>query len=449
MMKASRTLLLAALAPAAFLDMACDAQCADSECIFNDEEWSIVQALSPLPDPPVDPTNKYVMNAAAARLGQKLFFETRYSGPLQIDGTPDNGGLGAQGETELVGCASCHIPDAYFVDDRSKPGNVSLGTRFTTRNAPTLVNVAFYQFHGWGGKQDSMWTQASRSPESGSNTGGNRCGYAHMVYDYYRDEYNAIFDEPLPMALSSSAADSARFPPSCKPKRNDSDPNGPYELMTEADRLVVDTIMANQGKAVAAYETQLISRDAPFDRYVAGETDAISAAAKRGLKLFIGKAACVDCHNTPFFSDNRFHNIGVPQVGPNVPDVDEGRFIGIPSLLAHEFNTASQFRDGDDPGKVSALTARVETDIGRFRTPALRGVSETAPYLHTGELETLREVVEFYNAGGAADGFSGKKSPALVPLNLTEMEISDLVAFLESLTGEPIPSELLMSPLSN
>ena len=192
----SRVPLMAALAALTLWNTGCDMECADSECLFSDEEWAIVESLTPLPDPTPDPTNKYATDDAAAELGQKLFFESRYSGTLKIEGTSENGGLGSVGETGRVACASCHIPDAWFVDTRSLPGNVSLGTRYTTRNAPTLINVSFYNFHGWGGKQDSLWTQASRSPESGSNTAGDRCGYAHMLYRYYRAEYNAVFDEP-------------------------------------------------------------------------------------------------------------------------------------------------------------------------------------------------------------------------------------------------------------
>ena len=436
----SRVPLMVTLAALTLLDTSCDMQCGDSECLFSDEEWSVVQSLTPLPDPVPDPTNKYATDDAAAELGRKLFFESRYSGPLRIEGTPENGGLGSTGDTGRVACASCHIPDGWFIDTRSAPGNVSLGTRYTTRNAPTLVNVAYYNFHGWGGKQDSLWTQASRSPESGSNTGGDRCDYARMLYTYYRAEYNAVFDDPLPDALSATAPDADRFPPSCKPGATGSG----WETMTAADQRAVNLIMANQGKAVAAYEFKLVSRNAPFDRYVAGDTDAISASAKRGLKLFIGKAACVDCHNTPFFSDNDFHNIGVPQVGSNVPDTDLGRFRGIPSLLSHEFNTSSEFNDGGDD-RTDGLTA-VDTDRGQFRTPGLRSVAMTAPYLHTGALETLREVVEFYNEGGASDGFEGVKHPALVPLGLTELEVSDLVSFLESLTGDPIPEALVTPP---
>ncbi len=436
----SRVPLMAALAAVTLLDTSCDMQCGDSECLFSDEEWAIVESLTPLPDPIPDPTNKYATDEAAAALGQKLFFENRYSGTLKIEGTPENGGLGDVGETGRVACASCHIPDAWFVDTRSLPGNVSLGTRYTTRNAPTLINVSFYNFHGWGGKQDSLWTQASRSPESGSNTAGDRCGYAHMLYNYYRAEYNAVFDDPLPEALSPTAPDADRFPPACKPNSSD----GAWEAMTAADQRAVNLIMANQGKAVAAYEFKLISRDAPFDRYVGGDAEAISASAKRGLQLFIGKAACVDCHNTPFFSDNDFHNIGVPQVGLNVPATDSGRFGGIPSLLSHEFNTSSEFNDGDED-RTEGLAA-MEADRGQFRTPGLRLVAMTAPYLHTGALETLREVIEFYNEGGASDGFEGVKHPALVPLGLTDMEVSDLVSFLESLTGDPIPDALIAAP---
>ncbi len=420
----------------------CDGtDCGDSECRFTSMEWEIVQSLSPLPDVPPDPTNKYADNDAAALLGQKLFFETRYSGGLKVGSDGVNGALGDVGDTELMGCAACHSPSGWFADDRSKPGNTSLGVKYSTRNAPSIVNVAYYRYHGWGGKQDSLWCQASLSPESGTNSAGNRCGYAHMLYDLYRDEYNAIFDEQLPEALNPLAPDADRFPPKCKPKSSGAE-DGPYEGMTEADQLAVNRIMANQGKAVAAYERRLVSKNAPFDAYVGGNADAISDEAKRGLKLFVGKAACVDCHNTAFFSDNKFHNIGMSQVGPNVAATDLGRFDGVKKLRAHQFNSLSVFRDGEDPGKITDDLVQADELKGKFRTSALRSVAMTAPYGHTGEFETLADIIQHYNQGGASAGFGGEKSFALEPLFLSDREVADLVAFLESLTGEPIPEAL-------
>jgi cytochrome c peroxidase len=204
--------------------------------------------------------------------------------------------------------------------------------------------------------------------------------------------------------------------------------------------------MANYSKAIAAYETLLVSRNAPFDKYVAGDKNAISGAAKRGLGLFIGKAACIDCHSGPFFTDQKFHNLGVPQEGVNVPREDLGRFTDLNRLITHPLNSKSKYADGPGRVDIEGLMTK-EEDKGLFRTPTLRGVHGTAPYFHTGAATTLSEVIWFYNDGGGASGYGGVKDPRMVPLGLDSQEIADLVAFLETLTGEPVAEELLTAPM--
>jgi len=156
-------------------------------------------------------------------------------------------------------------------------------------------------------------------------------------------------------------------------------------------------------KAIAAFERTLISTNSAFDRYSAGDKAALPESARRGLDLFQGKARCVLCHNGPNFTDNKFHHIGVPQTGPLKEDL--GRY---------------------------AVTKR-DADRHAFKTPSLRSVALTAPYMHTGALKTLEEVVEFYNKGGEA--LPGK-DPFMTALNLTDQEKKDLVEFMQSLTGD-------------
>jgi cytochrome c peroxidase len=156
-------------------------------------------------------------------------------------------------------------------------------------------------------------------------------------------------------------------------------------------------------QAIAAFERTLISTNSPFDRYMAGNKAALPEAAQRGLALFQGKAKCVLCHNGPNFTDNKFHNIGVPQTGPLKEDL--GRY---------------------------NVTKR-DADRGAFKTPSLRSVALTAPYMHTGGFKTLEEVVQFYDKGGEA--VQGK-DVLMTALNLTDQEEKDLVEFLKSLTGE-------------
>jgi len=151
-------------------------------------------------------------------------------------------------------------------------------------------------------------------------------------------------------------------------------------------------------QALDAYVRTLTTRNSPFDRYVAGDKGALTDAQKRGLMLFVGKADCTMCHRGPNFADDQFHALGV---------------------------------GGDDPGRFKVTG--VEADRNAFKTPTIRNVAQTAPYMHDGSLSTLREVVDFYDGGG---GSRQPKSMLLRKLHLTEKEKSDLVAFLESLTGE-------------
>lgn len=405
---------------------------------FTSEEFDIIKQFGPLPDPPPDPTNKYADDPMVAAFGQQLFFEKSYAAKLTIADPV----LGAVGDPGKVACASCHDVSHYWTDTRSKPNNMSLGVKWTTRNAPTLVNVAYYEWHSWAGKEDTLWYQGANGCEAPANFSGNRLQYAHMMFVKYRTQYNALFPVPLDPALDP-ADTSGRFPANGAPKASASAADGPWEMMAPGDRDIVNTIMANAGKAIEAYERKLISRNAPIDKYIAGDYTALSPAAKRGLRLFIGKAACVDCHSGPTMTDNKFHNTGVPQAGINAPVTDNGRFDEIPKTLSNNFNTASKYSDAPALGmaKLAGL-AQTQDLMGEFRTGMLRQIEMTGPYMHTGSLETLDDVVRFYNWGGGATGFAGTKSPAMVPLLLTDEEIADLVAFLHTLTGDPVPAEL-------
>ena len=409
------------------------------------EDMSEIKKLAPLLPPPKETTNLYADNASAATFGQRLFFEKSYAAALTIGDDGTNGSTGAVGEKGKVACASCHDPEAWFIDTRTKPNNVSLGVAYTARNAPSLVNATYYKWFGWSGKQDSMWMQGAQGAESRDNFAGNRLFYVHMIYRKYKDDYNRVFPTPLDPALDPAAPDAARFPASGKPKAGPADPDGAWEMMTADDRETVNVIMANCGKSLAAYERKLVSLNAPLDRYVAGETSALSAKAARGLRLFVGKAGCVGCHAGTHLSDDNFHVTGVPQkVGPNVPEVDEGHFADVGGLLKSPFNGAGAYSD-DQAGGMQKLSeaATNEQEKGKFRTKALRQISVTGPYMHNGSMATLVEVVGFYNKGGASDGFAGTKDPLMVPLNLTASEQEDLVEFLATgLTGAPVPADL-------
>jgi cytochrome c peroxidase len=421
---------------------------------LSDAVMAALKTLSPLPAIPPDTTNKYADNAQAAALGQKLFFDTWYSGPIGDIGATI-GHLGNLGDTGKASCNTCHSAASWFIDAR--PGTnseLSAGaTSIQAHNTPSLVNDVFYTWYNWNGGRDTLWV-AGTAPGS---LNGSLLTLAHRVYDAYRDEYNMIFTPPLDPALDANAPDAARFPrpqaivpagkpPGTAPVMQGSPSDATWAMMTMTDQETVLTIVANFAKAIGAYERLLVSRNAPFDRFVAGDANAISALAKQGAALFVGKGSCIACHSGPLFSDDHFHNLG------EGPSTDLGRFGAIPNLSKNQFNGGGSFSDDPVAGqaKLSGLT-QSPTDVGAFRTATLRNIAQTAPYLHTGRLSTLVDVIEFYNAGGgtitpppSVDGGPPPpmKDPLLKPLNLTTEEKAALVEFLSTLTGDPIPAAL-------
>lgn len=402
-------------------------------------EWALVQDLKPMANAaPSNPSNRWANDLNAARLGQMLFFETGFSGAIKMDGPS-----GKKGEVGKVGCVSCHDPNRFFIDSRTAEG-ISHGVALTGRSSPTLVNLGWYDWTTWAGKHDSLSMQGANAPEAPTDVATTRLLFVHVLYAKYRDEYNAIFPTPLDPALDPAAPDAARFPAAGKPKAAPTDPDGDWEKMAAPDRRIVNEIMANVGKAYEAYERQLVSVGSPFELYLAGQTEKLTERAKRGMQLFVGKAACNECHRGDVLSDNLFHNIGVPQaMGANVPLTDTGRFGDVPRVLANPFNSAGEFSDDREAGKakLAAAVANDPVTMGQFRTPGLLNIAQTGPFFHNGCMKTLNEVVAFYNAGGGPEGsYSGTKDPKMLPLGLTPDEEADLVAFLESLTGAPVPS---------
>lgn len=410
------------------------AACSDEELvddIFTPPEWQYIQKFSPLPPVPPSPTNLVADDDRAAALGQMLFFEKRYSGMITLDDPSSEGPVGERGK---FSCASCHDSTKWFIDTRSRPNKCSVGAaQLTRRNSPSMVNIAYYEWGGWAGAQDQFWKQGANSPET-KDLNGDRLRIAHMLYDHYRAEYNDIFDPDLHDSLHQDASDGTRFPASGKP----GDPA--WEAMSLDDRKVINQILANVGKAFEAYERRLVSRDAPFDQYVAGNFTAISESAKRGIRLFIGKAGCDTCHKDQTFTDQKFHNTAVRQMEP----YDNGRYDDV-LRLNNPFNGAGEFSDNKEVG-MAKLDGVVQSEEmrGQFRTKSLRHIAETGPYFHDGSVNTLEDVVRHYNRGGATDSYPGTKDMLMVPLNLSEAEILDIVAFLKTLTGKPVPMELTL-----
>jgi cytochrome c peroxidase len=209
---------------------------------------------------------------------------------------------------------------------------------------------------------------------------------------------------------------------------------------------------ANIGKAIAAYERKIELAPSRFDRFIEAELagqprtpeNAFSDDERAGLKLFIGKANCVTCHNGALFTDNHFHNTGVPQAALGAQD-DSGRAAGVRRALAGEFNCLSRFSDAnpDQCGELQFAQTEGAELMRAFKTPSLRNVASRAPYMHAGQIASLRDVLAHYNRAPAAP--AGRSE--LKALGLSERELRQLEAFLHTLTSPfATPSELLAAP---
>lgn len=311
--------------------------------------------MSPLPVVPADPTNAVAEDPRAAALGQMLFFDEDLASEPGIS------------------CSTCHSGPA--MDDAGK--HVSRGVKVGTRNSPPVINAVFYERQNWGGKFPTQWALTMGALEKHDVMAAKRENVVEVVKTQYRAEYEALF--------------------------------GPIDARS------IDDAYADIAKTVAAYMRLLVARDAPFDRWIAGDEAAISDQAKRGAKLFV--AHCKSCHDGPHFTDNKFHALAAAQFGKGVPDEDLGRFGDVP-----EAERTPEMR-------------------GQFRTPTLRNVAVTAPYMHAGQFKTLDAVMAFYNAGGGSvEGIV--KSPEMKKLGLTLEQQKDLVAFMETLTDTAVSPAL-------
>jgi cytochrome c peroxidase len=390
---------------------------------FTAEEIEKILQHSPLGPPPPDPTNAVADRPQAARLGQLLFFDARFS----RDGK--------------VSCSTCHLPLRSFADGKAFPEAFSV-----ERNVPSLWNVAYNRWYFWDGRTDSLWSQALKPLENPREHGGSRLQFAHLIRQdsRLRSEYENVFG-PLP-----DLADAARFPPAGGPfvRPAGSPLHSAWTTMKEADQNIVNRIFVNLGKALAAYERLLRTSHSPFDVFVEGirehdsaKFSALKPLARKGLKLFLGKGNCRLCHSGSNFTDGEFHNIGIP---PSRGGLTADRYAAIGDLLRDPFNSKGSFSDDPASGQTKLDFLWIHQDLwGQVKTPTLRNVAKTAPYMHQGQFRTLKEVVRFYSTLDGMVQVGNHERTILRPLMLTSDESSALVAFLESLTDESIDPRLL------
>jgi cytochrome c peroxidase len=424
--------------------------------VFTAEERAALAALSPavLPPPPADTTNRFADDPRAAALGQRLFFDARFSGRL-LDGDNDGSAhaLGTRGQTGKVACAGCHVAKSGFLDDRTLGREISLGAGWGRRRAPSLLDVGQARLLMWDGRHDALFNQPFGPFESPVEMNSSRLFVAQQVYAFYRAEYEALFGAMPPLV------DAAHFPPlpaeqtGCTPNSVDVQPicegtkhglpgdGAEFDGLAPADQEAVTRVVANVGKALGAYQRLLTCGRGRFDDWVHGQPDALTVAEQRGARLFVGRGRCATCHGGPFLSDQKFHNVGLAPAPVAVVFIDQddaGAAAGLAAALADPLNSRGVFSDGDD----GRLPAAVGADMtGAFRTPILRCGARRPSFMHTGQLATLAEVVAFFARGGDRFGYLGKSE--LSPLELTAQDEQDLVAFLGTLEG-PGPAPALL-----
>jgi cytochrome c peroxidase len=393
---------------------------------WSDAELATLQSLwiGSLPPLPPDRSNRVADDPRAAKLGQRLFFDRRMSG---------------NGE---VACATCHKPELRFTDGRQKGHGIGV----SKRNTRSMVGAAYSPWLYWDGRRDSLWAQALTPIEDPNEHGGTRMQSARLVATdaKYRAAYEALFG-PLP-----DLSDRERFPDGAAPI-----PGAPagaaWHRMTHDDRQLVNRVYANIGKAIEAYERLLMPGPSRFDAYLraalnhdeAAEHAAFSESEVAGLRLFIDKANCVRCHNGPLLTNNEFANTGVLSFPGEVPD--KGRSDGVRMVLEDPFNCLGIY--SDDPAHECAELRYLRTDVatllGAERTPSLRNLDGTQPYMHKGQIATLAEVLDHYNR--ALPAMIGHNEA--IPLNLSGRELRELEDFLKTLAAPlATPAEWLVPP---
>ena len=444
----------------------------DPPGLIGDEAWAELMKLSPsatLPAPPADVSNHVADDPAAAALGQALFFDPLFSGPL-LDSDNDgfHEGVGMQGEPGKVSCASCHLPESGFVDTRTLHKQLSLAAGWTNRRTPSILDVGQAKLLMWDGRFDSLQRQVLGVIESPLEANSSRLFFAQEIARRYAEPYQAIFGDDPTVVLGVGYPQLSPDDPGCMLElttsttpddvctdgtRHGSPGAADYDALSEDQQHIVTTIAVNAGKAIAAYERLLSCGPSRFDAFMHGDESALSEAEQRGAALFVGKAKCASCHSGPFFSDQSFHNVGLfPAMvsGAFTRKDDRGAEKGLAEVLADPLNVQGAFSDGDD-GRLPASVPPEE--LGAFRTPMLRCAPQRPSFMHTGQLRSLEEVVEFFNDGGhkqlgvPADpilGYLGETE--IEPLGLDDEEQADLVAFLQALDGPGPAPALLEAP---
>lgn len=356
----------------------------DDLLLSDDEIAKIIRHGPWPPERQSDPSNRVSGNRTAIELGELLFFDTRLSADGQI------------------ACGTCHDPALGWTDGKARAG----GLERLDRNTQSLFNVASNRWFGWDGRNDSLW--------------------AHSIGPILDEREMGATPDMVAATIRSDADLSRRY----------GEVFGTSPQKRDAPDLVVDV-----AKSMAAFQETIVTGRTSFDAFrdalARGDYQAAQdfpASARRGAALFIGRGQCNLCHIGARFTNDEFDDAGVPYfTGPG--QVDRGRFKGIQDLKASPYNLLGRYNDApsEATGWATAQVAQTHRTFGQFKVPSLRQLTQTSPYMHDGSLGTLRDVVDHYS-NIDLDRIHSDGALVLRPLNLTEQESRDLVAFLESLS---------------
>jgi cytochrome c peroxidase len=375
---------------------------------FSEKDLQRISTLSPLPEVPADPTNKVSKDMRAVNLGEKIFGDWRLS----------SGGEFA--------CADCHRELDNFMTVRT--GDFV--------DIPSLWNIGYNKWFFWDGRADSLWAQTLGPLEAAHEHNSTRTEIARLMSEdtTYKPVYEELFGK-IP-----DFSDVSRFPYSARPDSQDTELNEQWLKMAPEDQFEVNRVFANVGKVLAAYQMTIVSPKTSFDLFVEGiqqqdakKMNALTQSAQRGLKLFIGKGKCIDCHSGPTFSDNAFHDTGLPDFS-GIIGVETGRHGGIVSLWESTFSRSSPFSDAPNESQNLADLKVDASHKNQYKTPSLRKVTLTPPYMHTGQFRFLSDVIEFYSTMKDARVESPGEKIEISPRNFTEQEKVDLLAFLKAIS---------------
>lgn len=372
---------------------------------WTDEEIDVLKSLwlGSLPEKPKIHSNKYADDPKAAKLGREFFFDKQFSG------------------NSNVSCGTCHRPDYSFTDDLP----LAHGMGFTGRRAMPLAGSAYFTWLFWDGRKDSLWSQALGPIESPVEHGISRTFVIKVILEHYRAKYQSVFGTlPEIKGIKKLIA---------RPAMDDPDAYKAWVTIPFEDREKINNIYANFGKAIEAYVRTIMPGPSRFDEYVQslleGRQDQLmkiyTKEEAEGLHLFIGEANCTNCHAGPLFTNSDFHNLGITGDGGSS---DPGRAGGIISVLSDEFNCLGKYSDAKSRycRELRFIDTKSGKYFGAFKTPSLRNVVDRPPYMHAGQLKTIKDVLDFYRKS---------KNPELEHGGLSAGDMEKVEAFLKTLSG--------------